>query len=53
MNKAAKAKQPYNHNSGAKLFLQRKHELTEQRGHPIDHVELFTKTYAWGGQFIS
>ncbi|TYK00340.1 CACTA en-spm transposon protein [Cucumis melo var. makuwa] len=30
-NKAARQKQPYNHNNGSKSFLQRQHELAEQR----------------------
>ncbi|KAA0066009.1 CACTA en-spm transposon protein [Cucumis melo var. makuwa] len=39
-------------NSGAKSFLQGKHELAEQRGHPINRVELFMETYARSGQFV-
>ncbi|KAA0065368.1 CACTA en-spm transposon protein [Cucumis melo var. makuwa] len=35
--------------SGSKSFLQRQHKLAEQRGHPIDNVELFRKTHAQGG----
>ncbi|KAA0032375.1 CACTA en-spm transposon protein [Cucumis melo var. makuwa] len=31
-NKAVRQKQPYNHSSGLKSFLQRQHELTEQKG---------------------
>ncbi|KAA0042883.1 uncharacterized protein E5676_scaffold108G001060 [Cucumis melo var. makuwa] len=30
MNRVARVKQPYNHNSGAKSFLQWQHELTKQ-----------------------
>ncbi|KAA0046963.1 CACTA en-spm transposon protein [Cucumis melo var. makuwa] len=51
--RAARAKQPYNQSSDAKSFLQRQHELAEQRGHLIDHVKLFKKTHARGGQFVS
>ncbi|KAA0060834.1 CACTA en-spm transposon protein [Cucumis melo var. makuwa] len=39
-NKATREKQPYNHSSGSKLFLQRQHELIKQRGEPVDRVEL-------------
>ena len=53
INRAARAKQPYNHNSDAKSFLQWQHELTKQRGHLIDRVELFRETHARGGQFVS
>ena len=53
MNRAARGKQPYNQSSDAKSFLRRQHELAEQRGHLIDHVELFKKTHARGGQFVS
>ncbi|KAA0054453.1 CACTA en-spm transposon protein [Cucumis melo var. makuwa] len=53
MNRAARAKQPYNHSSGVKLFLQRQHKLTVQRGHPINLVELFRKTHALDDQFVS
>ncbi|KAA0065334.1 CACTA en-spm transposon protein [Cucumis melo var. makuwa] len=52
MNRAARAKQLYNHNSGVESFLQRQHELAEQQGHPIDRMELFKKTRVRGGQFI-
>ncbi|KAA0063382.1 CACTA en-spm transposon protein [Cucumis melo var. makuwa] len=31
-NKAARQKQPYNHSSGSKSFLQRQYELAERRG---------------------
>ncbi|KAA0026209.1 CACTA en-spm transposon protein [Cucumis melo var. makuwa] len=41
MNKAAKQKQSYNHNSRSKSFLQRQHELVEQRRESVDRVELF------------
>ncbi|KAL0539684.1 hypothetical protein IC582_023900 [Cucumis melo] len=41
MNKAAKAKQPYNHIG-----------VTEQRVHSIDCAELFRKTHARGGQLV-
>ncbi|KAA0056293.1 CACTA en-spm transposon protein [Cucumis melo var. makuwa] len=40
-NKAARQKQPYNHRSGLKLLLQQQHEHVEQRGEPVDRVELF------------
>ena len=53
MNEAVRTNQPYNHSSGTKSFLQRQHELIEQRDHPIDCVELFWETHAQCGQFIS
>ncbi|KAL0536962.1 hypothetical protein IC582_025925 [Cucumis melo] len=53
MNKAARVKQSYNHSSGAKSFLQRQYELTEQRDHLIHRVKLFRKTHAWDGLFVS
>ncbi|KAA0064074.1 CACTA en-spm transposon protein [Cucumis melo var. makuwa] len=53
MNRAARAKQPYNHSSDAKSFLHRQHELAEQRGHPINRVDLFKETNVRGGQLIS
>ncbi|KAA0053370.1 CACTA en-spm transposon protein [Cucumis melo var. makuwa] len=31
-NKATRQKQPYNHSSGSKSFLQRRHELAEKKG---------------------
>ncbi|KAA0048572.1 CACTA en-spm transposon protein [Cucumis melo var. makuwa] len=43
-NKVAIEKQPYNHSSGFKSFLQRKHELTEERGQLVVRVELFKET---------
>ncbi|KAA0050096.1 CACTA en-spm transposon protein [Cucumis melo var. makuwa] len=48
-NKATRQKQPYNHSSGLKSFLQRQHELAEQRGKSIDRVELFRKTHVQDG----
>ena len=53
MNRVARAKQLYSHNSGAKSFIQRVHELTKWRGHPIDWVELLKETHAQDDQFIS
>ena len=53
MNKATRVKQAYNYSSGVKSFLQWQHELTEQRGHLIDRMELFKKKHARDGQFIS
>uniref|UniRef100_A0A9I9E3P1 CACTA en-spm transposon protein n=1 Tax=Cucumis melo TaxID=3656 RepID=A0A9I9E3P1_CUCME len=44
-NKAARQKQPYNHSSGSKLFLQRQYKLAERKGEPVDRVELFRKTH--------
>ncbi|KAA0049891.1 CACTA en-spm transposon protein [Cucumis melo var. makuwa] len=35
-NKTARQKQPYNHSSGLKAFLQRQYELADKRGEPID-----------------
>ena len=52
-NKAARQKQPYNHSSGSKSFLQRQHELAEQRGESIDRVKLFQETHVRAGTFIS
>ncbi|KAA0056530.1 CACTA en-spm transposon protein [Cucumis melo var. makuwa] len=48
-NKAARQKQPYNHSSGSKSFLQQQHELVEQRGESIDRVELFWQTHVRDG----
>ncbi|KAA0036196.1 CACTA en-spm transposon protein [Cucumis melo var. makuwa] len=44
MNKAARQKQPYNHSSRSKSFLQQQHELTKQQGQPVDRMELFKET---------
>ncbi|KAA0037213.1 CACTA en-spm transposon protein [Cucumis melo var. makuwa] len=52
-NKAARQKQPYNHSSGSKSFLQRQYELAERRGQPIDRVELFRETHVRAGTFVS
>uniref|UniRef100_A0A9I9EGG5 CACTA en-spm transposon protein n=1 Tax=Cucumis melo TaxID=3656 RepID=A0A9I9EGG5_CUCME len=52
-NKAARQKQPYNHSSGSKSFLQRQHELAERRGQPVDRVELFRETHVRAGTFVS
>ena len=52
MNRADRGKQPYNHSSGGKSFLQQHHELATQQGHPTDCVELFKETHARGGQFV-
>ena len=49
MNRAARAKQPYNQNSSTKSFLQQAHKLTKKWGHPIDRVELFKETHVWDG----
>uniref|UniRef100_A0A9I9E8B2 CACTA en-spm transposon protein n=1 Tax=Cucumis melo TaxID=3656 RepID=A0A9I9E8B2_CUCME len=38
-------KQPYNHSSGYKSFLQRQHELSEQRRESVDRVELFRNSH--------
>ncbi|KAA0055839.1 CACTA en-spm transposon protein [Cucumis melo var. makuwa] len=53
MNMAVRVRQPYNHNSDAKSFLQRQHELVEHWGHPIDCVKLLKETHAPSGQFVS
>ncbi|KAA0046898.1 CACTA en-spm transposon protein [Cucumis melo var. makuwa] len=53
MNRAARLKRHYNHSRGTKSFLQRQHELADQRGHSIDRVELFKKTHDRDGQFVS
>uniref|UniRef100_A0A9I9EJX6 CACTA en-spm transposon protein n=1 Tax=Cucumis melo TaxID=3656 RepID=A0A9I9EJX6_CUCME len=52
-NKAARQKQPYNHSSGSKSFLQRQHELAERRGKSVDRVELFRETHIRAGTFVS
>uniref|UniRef100_A0A9I9E6X0 Gag/pol protein n=1 Tax=Cucumis melo TaxID=3656 RepID=A0A9I9E6X0_CUCME len=52
MNNATRQKQPYNHSSESKLFLQRQHELAEEQGQPVGHVQLFRETHARSGQFI-
>ncbi|KAA0045075.1 CACTA en-spm transposon protein [Cucumis melo var. makuwa] len=52
-NKAARQKQPYNHSSGSKSFLQRQYELAERRGQPINRVELFWETHVRAGTFVS
>uniref|UniRef100_A0A9I9EIP7 CACTA en-spm transposon protein n=1 Tax=Cucumis melo TaxID=3656 RepID=A0A9I9EIP7_CUCME len=53
INKIVRQKQPYNHSSGSKSFLQRQHELFEQREELIDHVELFQQTHIRDGTFVS
>ncbi|KAA0047463.1 CACTA en-spm transposon protein [Cucumis melo var. makuwa] len=50
MNKAARQKQPYNHSSGSKSFLQRQYELVERKGESIDCVELFRETHIRAGR---
>ncbi|TYK11183.1 CACTA en-spm transposon protein [Cucumis melo var. makuwa] len=52
-NKAARQKQPYNHNSGSKSFLQRQYELAKRKGESVDRVELFWKTHVRVGTFVS
>ncbi|TYK30471.1 CACTA en-spm transposon protein [Cucumis melo var. makuwa] len=52
-NKAARQKQPYNHSSGSKSFLQRQYELAERKGQPVDRVELFRETHVRAGTFVS
>ncbi|KAA0062346.1 CACTA en-spm transposon protein [Cucumis melo var. makuwa] len=52
-NKAARQKQPYNHSSGSKLFLQQQYELAERKGEPVDRVELFRETHVRAGTFVS
>ncbi|KAA0057486.1 CACTA en-spm transposon protein [Cucumis melo var. makuwa] len=53
MNKAARQKQPYNHSSGSKSFLQRQYELAEQREESVDRVELFWQTHVRDETFVS
>ncbi|KAA0055858.1 CACTA en-spm transposon protein [Cucumis melo var. makuwa] len=53
MNKAARQKQPYNHSSGSKLFLQQHHELAEKKGKLVDRMELFRETHIRVGTFVS
>ncbi|XP_050944266.1 uncharacterized protein LOC103491642 isoform X2 [Cucumis melo] len=52
-NKVAKQKQPYNHSSGSKLFLQRQHELAEKKEESIDRVKLFRETHIRFETFVS
>uniref|UniRef100_A0A9I9E8I5 CACTA en-spm transposon protein n=1 Tax=Cucumis melo TaxID=3656 RepID=A0A9I9E8I5_CUCME len=52
-NKDARQKQPYNHSSGSKSFLQRQYELTERKGQSVDCVELFRETHVRAGTFVS
>ncbi|XP_050945494.1 uncharacterized protein LOC127150847 [Cucumis melo] len=52
-NKAARQKQPYNHSSRSKSFLQLQYELAERRGQPVDRVELFRETHVRAGTFVS
>ncbi|KAL0559072.1 hypothetical protein IC582_003661 [Cucumis melo] len=52
-NKAARQKQPYNHSSGSKSFLQRHYELAERKGESVDRVELFRETHVQAGTFVS
>uniref|UniRef100_A0A9I9EKX5 CACTA en-spm transposon protein n=2 Tax=Cucumis melo TaxID=3656 RepID=A0A9I9EKX5_CUCME len=51
-NKAARQKQPYNHSSGSKSFLQRQYELAERKGELVDRVELFRETHVRAGTFV-
>uniref|UniRef100_A0A9I9DRG4 CACTA en-spm transposon protein n=1 Tax=Cucumis melo TaxID=3656 RepID=A0A9I9DRG4_CUCME len=44
-NKAARQKQPYNHSSESKSFLQRQYDLAERKEKSIDCVELFWESY--------
>ncbi|KAA0047152.1 hypothetical protein E5676_scaffold109G00260 [Cucumis melo var. makuwa] len=53
MNKTAKQKQPYNHSSESKLFLQRQYELAGRKGKLVDRVELFRETHVRVGTFVS
>uniref|UniRef100_A0A9I9E336 CACTA en-spm transposon protein n=1 Tax=Cucumis melo TaxID=3656 RepID=A0A9I9E336_CUCME len=46
-------KQPYNHSSRSKSFLQRQYKLVERKGEPADRVELFRKTHIRAGTFVS
>ncbi|KAA0062643.1 CACTA en-spm transposon protein [Cucumis melo var. makuwa] len=52
-NKAARQKQPYNHSSGSKSFLQRQYELAVRKGESVDRVELFQETHVRVGTFVS
>ncbi|KAA0032480.1 CACTA en-spm transposon protein [Cucumis melo var. makuwa] len=52
-NKAARQKQPYNHSSGSKSFLQRQYELAERKEEPVDRMELFWETHVRAGTFVS
>ncbi|KAA0056417.1 CACTA en-spm transposon protein [Cucumis melo var. makuwa] len=52
-NKAARQKQPYNHSSGSKSFLQRQYELAKRKKELVDRVELFRETHVRVGTFMS
>ncbi|KAA0062091.1 CACTA en-spm transposon protein [Cucumis melo var. makuwa] len=52
-NKVGRQKQPYNHSSGSKSFLQRQYELAERKGKSVDRVELFRETHVQVGTFVS
>ncbi|TYK10968.1 CACTA en-spm transposon protein [Cucumis melo var. makuwa] len=52
-NNAARQKQPYNHSSRSKSFLQRQYELAERKRELVDLVELFRKTHVRAGMFVS
>ncbi|KAA0056494.1 CACTA en-spm transposon protein [Cucumis melo var. makuwa] len=52
-NKSARQKQPYNHSSGSKSFLQRQYELAERKGELVNRVELFQETHVRAGTFMS
>ncbi|KAA0056276.1 CACTA en-spm transposon protein [Cucumis melo var. makuwa] len=51
-NEAGRQEQPYNHSSGSKSFLQRQHELAEQKGELVDRVELFQETHVRVNQML-
>ncbi|TYJ98333.1 CACTA en-spm transposon protein [Cucumis melo var. makuwa] len=52
-NKTTRQKQPYNHSSGSKSFLQRQYELIERKGESVNRVELFEETHVRPGTFVS
>ncbi|KAA0056292.1 CACTA en-spm transposon protein [Cucumis melo var. makuwa] len=52
-NKVARQKQPYNHSSGSKSFLQKQYELAERKGERVDRVELLLETHVRAGTFVS
>ncbi|KAA0062361.1 CACTA en-spm transposon protein [Cucumis melo var. makuwa] len=52
INKAAKQKQPYNHSSRSKSFLQRQHELVEKKGESNEMLEFHSQPTPKGSQTL-
>ncbi|TYK02259.1 CACTA en-spm transposon protein [Cucumis melo var. makuwa] len=51
-NTTARQKQPYNHSSGSKSFLQRQHKLVEKKEKSVDRVELFQEIHVRVEMFV-